>query len=342
MKIGLIDIDGHNFPNLPLMKISAWHKQQGDSVEWYNPLLSGHMNRVYMSKVFSSTSDYEHYVDADEVLKGGSGYAISLINGKEVYDRSKDSVLPTEIEYIYPDYSIYYDKLPEVRDTAYGFLTRGCPCNCGFCHVCEKEGKRSYKVADLSMFWNGQKNIVLLDPNITACKEWKDLFQQLIDSSSRIDFTQGLRIHMMTKEKAEMLKRIKVKHIHFAWDKYSDRDIVVPKFKEFRQITEYHPYELSVYVLINYDSTTEEDLERIYTLRDMGYTPYVMIYNKDDYITKDKLGRPTKLKPMHELLQKYTEEQIRHFDICWNIQRWVNNKRIFRSCSRFEDYQSVH
>ena len=55
-RIGLIDVDSHNFPNLPLMKISAWHKQQGDIVEWYNPLFHGFpqepFDKVYMSKVF--------------------------------------------------------------------------------------------------------------------------------------------------------------------------------------------------------------------------------------------------------------------------------------------------
>jgi len=78
MRIGLIDVDGHHFPNIPLMKLSAWHKAQGDSVEWYEPLLSGHMDRVYMSKIFSFTPDYQYYVDADEVIRGGSGYCIDL------------------------------------------------------------------------------------------------------------------------------------------------------------------------------------------------------------------------------------------------------------------------
>lgn len=81
MRIGLIDVDGHNFPNLPLMKLSAWHKAQGDSVEWYQPMFSGHLDRVYMSKVFSFTHDYEYFVDADEVIKGGSGYCITLTEG---------------------------------------------------------------------------------------------------------------------------------------------------------------------------------------------------------------------------------------------------------------------
>lgn len=166
MKIGLIDVDGHNFPNIPLMKLSAWHKQQGDIVDWYDPMLAtiyySEFNRnpcdkVYMSKVFSFTEDYQYHVFANEIIKGGSGYCISLVDGKEVFDKSKDIELPYEVEHIFPDYSIYYDTIPEVRETAYGFLTRGCPRGCDFCHVKDKEGRCSIKVADLSEFWNGQK-----------------------------------------------------------------------------------------------------------------------------------------------------------------------------------------
>ena len=166
-KIGLIDVDGHNFPNIPLMKISAYHKAQGDHVEWYDPMFSGHMDKVYVSKVFRFSPDFDYFIDADEVQYGGSGYCISLVNGKEVFDKSKDIDLPPEIEHIYPDYSLY-----GITDTAYGFLTRGCPRGCSFCHVEAKEGRASRKVADLKEFWNGQKNIVLCDPNILACKHW--------------------------------------------------------------------------------------------------------------------------------------------------------------------------
>lgn len=311
MKIGLIDVDGHNFPNLPLMKISAWHKAQGDTVEWYEPMFSGHMDKVYMSKVFSFTPDYDYYIDADEVVKGGSGYCISLVDGKEVFDKSKHFDLLEEIEHIYPDYSIYYDKISEVKDTAYGFLTRGCQCDCDFCHVAQKEGKCAVKVADLSEFWSGQKNIVLLDPNITACRDWKELFQQLIDSKAWVDFSQGLRIHMMTEEKAEMLKQMKIKQVHFAWDKYEDKDIVVPKFKQFKEITQWDKRKLSVYVLTNFNTTHEQDLERIYTLRELGYWPYVMIYNKE-HLPKGHITR--------------------------KLQRWVNMRAVFEKVPRFEDY----
>lgn len=138
MRIGLIAVDGHNYPNIPLMKLSAWHKKNGDTVEWYEPLFSGHMDRVYMSKVFSFTPDYQYYIDADQVIKGGSGYCIETVDGIEVYHKERDAGLPYEIEHTYPDYGLY----PELcKDTAYGFLTRGCPRGCNFLPCGGERGK---------------------------------------------------------------------------------------------------------------------------------------------------------------------------------------------------------
>lgn len=306
MRVGLIDVDGHNFPNIPLMKISSWHKKHGDFVEWYNPMISGHMDKVYKSKVFSFSDDYLYHIDADEIIEGGSGYCINNVEGIEVYDKSKDIELPYEIEHIYPDYSIY-----GITDTAYGFLSRGCPRHCSFCHVGAKEGLNSKKVADLEEFWQGQKNIVICDPNILACRQWKDLLQQLIDSKALIDINQGMDIRLMTEAKAEMIKKVKLKIVHFAWDRYEDKNIILPKLKMFKDITGIDMRKLIVYVLCNYDTTIEQDLERIYTLREMGYLGYVMIYNKESL-------------PKGHVLRK--------------IERWVNNRFIFASCDKFEDY----
>lgn len=306
-RIGLIDVDGHNFPNLPLMKISAWHKAQGDQVEWYDPMFSEHQDIVYMSKVFSFSPDFEYYINADKVVQGGSGYCISLVNGKEVFDKSKDIELPYEIEHIYPDYSLY-----GITDSVFGFLSRGCPRGCHFCHVEAKEGRRSYKVADLSEFWSGQKNIVLCDPNILACRDWKDLLQQLIDSKAWVDFNQGLDIRLMTEEKAEMLKQMKTKNLHFAWDRYEDKEKILPKFKMFKEITGIDFRKLGVFVLCNFDTTLEQDLERIYWLRHNGFSPYVMLYNKES------------IPKGHDLRR---------------LARWVNNRFIFSQCETFEEYQ---
>lgn len=308
MRIGLIDVDGgKNFPNIALMKLSAWHKAQGDEVSWYDPFDEWY-DLVYLSKVFSFTPDYDQVIRASEIRRGGTGYCFTYENGKEEFHPEKDTPLPSEVEHIYPDYSLY----PHLtEDTAYGFLTRGCPRGCDFCIVEKKEGRCSRKVADLNEFWNGQKNIVLCDPNILACKDWKDLLTQLQRTGANVDFNQGLDIRLMTREKAEMLSKIRVKEIHFAWDRYQDKEKILPKFKMFAEI---FPGTLSghrvvVYTLVNFDTTLEQDLDRIYTLREMGYWAYVMIYDKE------------------------------HCDPVYRkLQRWVNMRSTFAKVERFEDY----
>lgn len=307
MKIGLIDVDGHNYPNLPLMKLSAYHKARGDSVEWYEPLLSGHLDRVYMSKVFSFTPDYEYFINADEIIRGGTGYAITLENGREVYDKTKDKPLEDEIEHIYPDYSIY----PQFSDTAYGFLTRGCPRGCGFCHVQAKEGKCSYKVADLSEFWRGQKKIILCDPNILACPDHMDLLQQLADSKAKVEFNQGIDIRLVNDKNLELLKQIRLEGIHFAFDRWCDRDIIEPRLRQFAEQTGYNKDRgrVMVYILTNYDTTIEQDIYRIQLCRELKFSPYPMIYDKE------------------------------HADpIYKRLQRWCNNF-IFWNCKTFEEYE---
>jgi hypothetical protein len=289
MRIGLIDIDYNGtFPNLPLMKISAYQKAHGNSVEWYMPF-SDRYDRVYVAKTFSFSEDYTDVINADEVWYGGSGYQIKKENGKEYWDiltlDKKHFIhnLAPEVEHIYPDYSLY----PTLtKDTAYGFLTRGCPRGCAFCHVAAKEGKKSIKVANLSEFWRGQKRIVLCDPNILACKDWKELLQQLIDSKATVDINQGIDIRMVTPEKAEMLSRIKMDQVHFAWDRYEDGPLILPRLQMFREAWErrrkWNEHGSMVYTLVNFDTTIDQDLERIYKLRDLGYWAYVMIYDKEN------------------------------------------------------------
>lgn len=302
-KIGLWS-DCHNFPSLPLMKLSAYHKSLGDSVEHFFPL--DHYDLVYASKVFSFTPDIDDscIVQADEVRKGGTGYCISVQDDKEVFDNSKDMPLPKEIEHIYPDYTLYSD-----YKYAVGFLTRGCPRNCGFCIVSNKEGRCSHQVADLSEFWRGQKEIRLLDPNLLACKNHENLLAQLSKSGAKVDFTQGLDIRLTNPDNIALINSVKTAMIHFAWD--NPKDNLTEYFKQFARLTTIKSERnKSVYVLTNFNSTLDEDLYRIYTLRDLGYSPYVMIYQKEN---APKVTR--------------------------RLQRWCNNRFIFGSVKVFEEYK---
>lgn len=307
MKIGLYDVDSHNFPNLPLMKISAWHKSQGDEVEWWFPIM--HYDKVYVSKVFGD--EYSQMdmtaISADEIVFGGTGFAITVENGKEVYYKDRDKDLPYEIEHIYPDYSLY----PELtKDKAYGFLTRGCPNNCGFCPISEKEGMCSHKVADLSEWWKGQKEIVLLDPNLLACRDRVSLLQQLIDSGATVDFTQGLDARFVTPKIAEMLKKVKIKYVHFAFDFMKNEKRIIEGLKTFKKITNISTDKAIVYMLTNYDTTIEEDMYRLKAIKECGYLPDVRIYRKSSL-------------PQHHILR--------------DMQRWCNNRFLYKS-TEFLDY----
>lgn len=293
MKIGLIDVDRTSFPNLALMKISAYHKRRGDQVEWWNGLLK--YDRVYKAKVFDDTysKDIEWCINADEIIKGGTGYDLR-------------NTLTEEIEHIRPDYSLY-----NIDDTAYGFLTRGCPRGCPFCIVKDKEGGRSHQVADLEEFWNGESRIILLDPNITASRECEKLFDDLISTGKEIEFNQGIDVRLITDKGIDQLNQMKLKMLHFAWDNYEFK--TYEKLKTIRPQLRYDSRSLRVYVLTNFNTTFEQDLERIIKLRELDFDPYVMIY--------DKPHAPRKVR---------------------QLQGWVNNKRIWRTIENFEDYKPSH
>ena len=240
MKIALINIDS-KIPNLALMRLSAYHKLCGDQVELYAPLFSK-PDRAYAAKVFTDSPDYEYWPDC-EVIKAGSGYDLK-------------TELPPEIESLCPDYSLYG------IDYAMGFTTRGCIRNCKFCVVPEKEGPIR-AAADVYDFWHGQKNLMLMDNNLTAEPEhYRRVLGQLIKHGIRTSFSQGLDIRLMDDEKAALLSQVKLwkdKRIHFAFDSIK-HEAAVRRGIACLLKAGIIPRNLSFYVLIGFDSTPEEDL----------------------------------------------------------------------------------
>ena len=296
--VGLVDVDSHNFPNLVLMKLSSWIKNRGGRTELLKPkdILCGNnlfidYDKLYGACVFDWNRPIADELSAMGVEVGGTG-------------SGNKNVLPDEIEHCYPDYELY-----GITDTAYGFLTRGCPRHCPFCIVGDKEGLVSRKVADLNEFWNGQKNIVLCDPNLLACKERLSLLRQLADSKARTEINQGFDARLLNDDVISLMNEIKLSMVHFAWDNPKDK-ITPQKLLEFSKKTVLKgDSKKTVYCLTNYWSTHEEDRYRVEWLKAHDFLPYIMIF--------DKAHAP-----------KITRQ----------LQRYVNNRYIFRSAKDFDDY----
>lgn len=260
-EVALVDVDS-KIPNLALMKVSAWHKQQGDSVKFLDPLFDT-PDICYASKVFDFTPDYGYFPDC-EIVRGGTGYDLTAKLPFPDYDR------------IMPDYSLYG------CDYALGRFTRGCPNSCPWCVVPKMDGNEVRHVADLRDFWDGQKVVRLLDDNIMAdADEFCRDCEQLSKAGVKVVW-EALDIRLVTDETARALASVKPQgSIHFAWDGKAQDAYVEPGIR----LLEKHglkPWRLMFYVLVGFNTTREYDLERIYKLRELGANPFVMPFDKSD------------------------------------------------------------
>lgn len=208
MRVALVDVDGHNFPNLALAKLARWHRDNGDSVEWYDPKAkTPPYDRIYASKVFTFSKDFTEYKEnAPEPVRGGTGY------------RDYETVLPAYVESVQPDLSLY----PKYN-FAYGFLSRGCVRSCSFCVVPQKEGALRI-VGTLSAVSQGRDFVKLLDNNFLANEREfvRDQLHYAAERGIRLDFNQGLDCRLVDDDSAAWLARCKWRPaIRFACDHQS-------------------------------------------------------------------------------------------------------------------------
>ena len=256
MKIALNDSDKTNFPNLALMKLSAYHKAKGDDVEWYMPIMSQFYDKVYSSKVFTFTP--EDSLLGNKVIKGGTGY--NLFNN-----------LPDEIEHTCPDYSLYLE-----FKSALGFLTRGCPNKCKWCIVPQKEGNIKPN-ADIEEFLDKRKTAVLMDNNVLASEHGLKQIEKIIDLKIKVDFNQGLdaRIIAENKQIAKLLSKTKwIRFIRMACDHKGQMPYIE---KALQNLNEFgvKNYRVFVYMLV---TDLEDALERALFLRKFNTTPFAQPY----------------------------------------------------------------
>lgn len=316
MKIGLIDVDGHAkrkkwgatiYPNLALCKIASYHRSKGDSVEWYD-IFGGWYDKVYMSKVFNFTPDCYEYINAKEIIKGGTGYDIC-------------AKLPQEIDDCQPDYSIY----PHVpKDTAYGFLTRGCPNHCPWCVVPKKEGHiKPYW--DIDRVANGRKKIVLMDNNFLAAGDYAhEQLDKIIANGYRIDFNQASDARLINEDFAKKFANVKWLHsrIRFGCDttaqiEHCERAMDMINSYGFKG-------EYFLYTMIGGSNGFEECFNRI------NYWHEKLLEYR-----KKKIGRP-----VYAYAQPYRNPYGITEEIpVWqkDMAKWCNKRMIFFT-TKFEDF----
>lgn len=251
--IALHDSDQTGFPNYALMKISAWHKAQGDSVEWFNPLFT--YDRVYSSKVFTFTPE-DPYLPPDTV-KGGTGYGL--------YD-----ALPEEIDRMFPDYSIYPD-----CDFATGFITRGCIRQCPWCCVSKKEGLIHPYREWTELVRPGIRKMVFMDNNVLASPFGISQMESMVGKKVLVDFNQGLDARLMTPEIVDILKRLKwCAQIRIAADSDEVLDVCLEKIALMKS-KGIKPRNIFVFVLMKDIPSAER---RVMALRETGVYPFVQPY----------------------------------------------------------------
>lgn len=288
MDVKLVDIDS-KIPNLALMQISAWHKQNGDNVGFD----VDYPDLVYISCVFDKNAETARGVvtmfPESRCIVGGSGVDLTL-------------KIPEPMQKMYPDYSIY----PQNKKSI-GFTTRGCIRNCGFCVVPKKEGKLC-RWQHISEFHNPEfKSVICLDNNIGADKEW--FFENtdfIIENNLKWNPIQGMDIRILTEDVAERLNETKIDGcVHFAFDNMKDEKAVLDGISMLKNVGLNLKQKVQFYVLVGYNTSTEEDIYRCNLLKRNGTNAFVMQYSKNKMTRK--------------------------------IAHWANRKQLYWSCS-IEDY----
>jgi radical SAM superfamily enzyme YgiQ (UPF0313 family) len=252
MKIGLLDVDSR-IPNLALMKISQYHKLNGDEVEHYMPLAHSIYDKIYASKIFNFSEGGDLQ---DDMIVGGTGIDMKIS-------------LPDEIEKLDPDYSLY--NYPH----NIGFAQRGCRFNCSFCVVPRKEGKPK-SVNTIEKLWTQRSSdfLVLLDNDFFGNPDWADRIEEIKELDLKVNFSQGLNIRIISERQTQALASVKFRNINntsnrvtFAWDQMKDEKVIK---RGYQRVVDagIKPYQMQFYVLIGYNTTPEEDMHRVMMLKD--------------------------------------------------------------------------
>jgi hypothetical protein len=264
MKILLIDFDS-KIPNLALMKLSAWHKSQGNEIGFdvQDPEVVS-VSVIFTTNKAQAAGLRTMFPNAN-VEYGGSGWDLK-------------SFLPIYIERIKPDYDLYPSTYSQ------GFTTRGCVRKCEFCVVPEKEGKIHINQHPSEFHDDRFNTCMIMDNNLLGLRDWfKVVADWFIESKVKMKSPQGWDARLLTEESAGILKDIKHEGgLHFAWDNIKDEEKIVSSVKLLKDAGFNLKHDISYFVLSGFNTTFEQDLYRCNKLKELGVNSFVMPYHKKD------------------------------------------------------------
>lgn len=285
MNIRLTQIDG-KLPNLALMKLSHFHKTQGDNVFFteriHKDLFEPNYDLVFGSSIFKFSEK------ARQTFK--RNFPLSFIAGTGTDSKTTVEELIGVDEYEYYDYDIY----PNFKHSI-GFTQRGCRLKCKFCVVPEKEGKNK-NLNSINDIWRlgTEKKIHLLDNDFFGQPNWQDVAKEIIDGNFKICLNQGINVRLIDEESCDYLSRMQYyddsftkRVLYTAWDNFKDGDIFF-RGVDMLEKAGISPKRLMVYMLIGYDKneTWERIFDRFNRMVARGIMPYPMVYDKDNKALK--------------------------------------------------------
>lgn len=280
-KVRITHLDG-KLPNLALMKLSAWHRENGDDVYFskspYRDLFEPkEFDRVYGSTIFTRSINVQNVFRTEfpNALVGGTG------------SDSKDEVEAITGEYEGLDYSIY----PSFKHSI-GFSQRGCRLKCKFCVVPKKEGRIRDNLS-IHEIWRGEhhpKEVILMDNDFFGQPDWEEKAKEIIAGKFKVCFCQGINVRLIHEDGARYLKKMRYynsdftsRRIYTAYDNPRDKKIFWRGFNILKDagIPASH---IMVYMLVGFwDGETMDDvMERFNQIRDTGALAYPMVYNDKD------------------------------------------------------------
>lgn len=288
------------YPPLGLLKLSAYHKKQGDTTELAEGIKQNFLKIpeiIYITSLFTwswepvwkAVQHYSKLFPKSELWLGGL-YASLMPEHAKLSGISENRIwngLFDKAEDLLPDYSLVPDWNKKERGSIV-FASRGCIRKCTFCAVPRIEGKLcSEKKTIKQLIWPDHKRIIFFDNNFLASAERESILDELIDLNLMVDFNQGLDARLINEKIAKKISKLRINP--FLRISYDNLEMTgeVKKAIYLLKSAGINERNILVYSLYNFTDTPQDLFERIKNVLTWGAVSYPMRYQPTNTRTKN-------------------------------------------------------